>query len=164
MRVYLHAKFGGGTVFRTLWFYTRAPKWFQQIISASHVCRSDVTFRLKSTIVIFKMISLPFSLILLSCLFFTWFSYIGSLLYLLAAEILDSYIVRTKCFTNTTRFLCFFNDMLSYFKASCGICKYGITTNLASLALFLIHLIDRMRLIGIVWKSLLCQNLQYSQN
>ena len=153
MRVYLHVKFGGGTVFRTLWFCTIAPKWFQQIISASHICKSDVTLKLKSTIVIFKMI-------LLSCLFFTWFSYIGSLLYLLAAEILDSYIVRTKCFTNTTRFLCFFNDMLSYFKASCGICKYGITTNLASLALFLIHLIDRMRLIGIVWKSLLCQNLQ----
>ena len=71
MRVYLYIKFGWGNVFRTLWFCPIAPKWFQQVVSASHGCKSHVTLRLKSTIVIFKMISLPFSLILLPCRFFT---------------------------------------------------------------------------------------------
>ena len=74
MRVYLYIKFGGGTVFRTLWFCTIATKWLYQIISASNGCKSDVTLRLKSTIVIFEMISLPFFLTFLPCRFFTWFS------------------------------------------------------------------------------------------
>ena len=74
IRVYLYRKFGVGTVSRTLCFCTIATKWFYQIISASNGCKSDVTLRLKSAIVILKMISLPFSLILLPCRFFTWFS------------------------------------------------------------------------------------------
>ena len=74
-----------------------------------------------------------------------------SLIYLLAAKIFDSYISRMKCFTNTTWFLCFLHGMSSYFKASCGICTYGITTSLASLfVLSLTGLVDRMRLIGTV--------------